>query len=191
MRQASDSFSTKVAIRLEPQNRSYCSNQLLWSLISNRTKGGSHTVALLHTHLASPPDSAAAGEPIWDPGVFTTIIIFFPYWWLSCNKLFSLLVKKCRSIQVTKVQKLLCQRLVPCLKFPKYIYVGHPTKAYNKLISSLARHFQSGGWWMTKHGWYRTKPIFTNLKKRFEHIQLPAKLLDYLLRGNKSNINQS
>ena len=35
------------------------------------------------------------------------------------------------------------------------------------------------------------KPIFTNLKKRFEHIELPAKLLDYFLRSNKSNINQS
>jgi len=35
------------------------------------------------------------------------------------------------------------------------------------------------------------KPIFTNLKKEFEHIELPAKLLDYILRSNKSNINQS
>ena len=35
------------------------------------------------------------------------------------------------------------------------------------------------------------KPIFTNLKKRFEHIELPAKLLDYFLRSNKSNINQN
>jgi len=34
------------------------------------------------------------------------------------------------------------------------------------------------------------KPIFTNLKKRFERIELPAKLLDYFLRSNKSNINQ-
>jgi len=34
------------------------------------------------------------------------------------------------------------------------------------------------------------KPIFTNLKKRFEHIELPAKLLDYFLQSNKSNINQ-
>jgi len=33
---------------------------------------------------------AAAGEPIWDSGVFTIIIIFFPYWWLSYNKLFYL-----------------------------------------------------------------------------------------------------
>jgi len=32
--------------------------------------------------------------------------------------------------------------------------------------------------------------MFTNLKKRFEHIELPAKLLDYFLRSNKSNINQ-
>jgi len=31
--------------------------------------------------------------------------------------------------------------------------------------------------------------IFTNLKK-FEHTELPAKLLDYFLRTNKSNINQ-
>jgi len=34
------------------------------------------------------------------------------------------------------------------------------------------------------------KPIFTNLKTRFEHIELPAKLLDCFLRSNKSNINQ-
>ena len=27
-------------------------------------------------------------------------------------------------------------------------------------------------------------------RKRFEHIELPAKLLDYFLRSNKSNINQ-
>ena len=30
-----------------------------------------------------------------------------------------------------------------------------------------------------------------NLKERFEHIELPAKLLDYFLQSNKSNINQS
>ena len=36
----------------------------------------------------------------------------------------------------------------------------------------------------------RNNPIFTNPKKRFEHIELPAKLLDYFVRGNKSNINQ-
>ena len=35
------------------------------------------------------------------------------------------------------------------------------------------------------------KLIFTNLKKRLEHIELPAKLLDYFLRSHKSNINQS
>jgi len=36
----------------------------------------------------------------------------------------------------------------------------------------------------------RKKPIFTNLKKIFEHIELPAKLLEYFLRSNKSNLNQ-
>jgi len=41
------------------------------------------------------------------------------------------------------------------------------------------------------HKKIRKNPIFTNLKKRFEHIELPAKLLDYFLRSNKSNINQS
>jgi len=34
------------------------------------------------------------------------------------------------------------------------------------------------------------KPIFTNLKKIFEHIELSAKRLDCFLRSNKSNINQ-
>ena len=29
------------------------------------------------------------------------------------------------------------------------------------------------------------------LKKKFEHIELPAKLIDYFLPSNKSNINQS
>jgi len=44
----------------------------------------------LPPNVASPPPSAAAGEPISDPGVFTMIIIFVPYWWLSYNELFSL-----------------------------------------------------------------------------------------------------
>ena len=38
---------------------------------------------------------------------------------------------------------------------------------------------------------HQRKLIFTNLKKEFEHIVLPAKLLDYFLRSNKCNINQS
>jgi len=33
------------------------------------------------------------------------------------------------------------------------------------------------------------KPNISNPKKYFEHIELPAKLLDYFLRSNKSNIN--
>jgi len=37
----------------------------------------------------------------------------------------------------------------------------------------------------------RKNPIFTNLKKTFEHIELPAKLLDDFLQSNKSNTNQS
>jgi len=35
------------------------------------------------------------------------------------------------------------------------------------------------------------KLIFTNLKNGFEHIELSAKLLDYFLRRNKSNIHQN
>jgi len=31
---------------------------------------------------------------------------------------------------------------------------------------------------------YQNKPIFTNPKKRFEHIELPTKLLDYFLRSS-------
>jgi len=34
------------------------------------------------------------------------------------------------------------------------------------------------------------KLILTNLRKRFEHIELATKLLDYFLRSNKSNINE-
>jgi len=39
----------------------------------------------------------------------------------------------------------------------------------------------------------KLRPItidYTRIKKRFEHTKLPAKLLDYFLRSNKSNINQ-
>jgi len=36
----------------------------------------------------------------------------------------------------------------------------------------------------------RKNPIFTNLKKIFEHIELPAKLLDYFLQSDKGIINQ-
>jgi len=60
---------------------------------------------------------------------------------------------------------------------------------------------QVPGWEGRKKGFVRDlahaqkkiqeKLIFTNLKNRFEHIELPAKLVDYFLRSNKSNINQS
>jgi len=61
---------------------------------------------------------------------------------------------------------------------------------------------QEPGWEAWKKGFVRDlahthkkihqeKPIFTNLQKRFEHIELPAKPLDYFLLSNKSNINQS
>jgi len=36
----------------------------------------------------------------------------------------------------------------------------------------------------------RKTSVFANSKKKFVHIELLAKLLDYLLRSNKSNINQ-
>ena len=55
-------------------------------------------VDLACTHLLSPPSpppppllsapsSAAAGKPFSDPGVFTIIMIFSHYWWLSCRRL--------------------------------------------------------------------------------------------------------
>jgi len=60
---------------------------------------------------------------------------------------------------------------------------------------------QGPGWEGRKKGFVRDlahakkkcqeKLIFTNLQKGFEHIELPAKLLDYFLRSNKSNINQN
>jgi len=36
----------------------------------------------------------------------------------------------------------------------------------------------------------KKNPIFTNLKKKIVHIELPAKLIDYFIRNNKSNVNQ-
>ena len=63
---------------------------------------------------------------------------------------------------------------------------------------------QEPGWERRKKGFVRdlahthtqkkiseTKPIFTNLKEKIRAHRLPAKLLDYLLRSNKSNINHS
>ena len=39
---------------------------------------------------------------IWDPGVFTIIIIFPPYWWLSCNKNFSFSVTRPGGLAVPR-----------------------------------------------------------------------------------------
>jgi len=43
----------------------------------------------------------------------------------------------------------------------------------------------------TLHTQKKKNPIFTNLKKKIDHVEFPAKLLDYFLRSNRSNINQS
>ena len=48
-------------------------------------------------------------------------------------------------------------------------------------------HTQKGG---RKKQNVRKNPIFANLKERFEDVELPAELLDYFLRSNKSNIYQ-
>jgi len=61
---------------------------------------------------------------------------------------------------------------------------------------------QEPGWGGRKKGFVRdlahtpkkmseTIDIRESKRKGFEHIELPAKLLDYFLRSNKSNINQS
>jgi len=42
-----------------------------------------------------------------------------------------------------------------------------------------------------KRGKKMSSEIHESKKKGFEHTKLPAKLSDYLLRSNKSNINQS
>ena len=74
----------------------------------------------------------------------------------------------------------------------------HAQSAHKRIGDNQA---QEPGWEGRKKGFVwdlahtqkqnQEKSIFTNLKKRFEHIELPAKLLDYFLRRNKSNINQS
>ena len=54
-----------------------------------------HYVSLCRSLISPSPSlhfPAATGESTWDPGVFIVIIIFFPYWWLSYNKLFYLSV---------------------------------------------------------------------------------------------------
>ena len=59
------------------------------------------------------------------------------------------------------------------------------------LLETKALHtYKNGGNKKEKEGKnVRKKLTFTNLKKGFEHIELPAKLPDYFLRSNRSNIN--
>jgi len=77
----------------------------------------------------------------------------------------------------------------------------HEQSAHKRNVDNQA---QEPGWEGRKKGFVKNlahthkitknvknKPIFTNLKNRFEHKELPAKLLDYFLWSNKSNINQS
>ena len=48
----------------------------------------------MHLFSRNPFEVGSAREPIWDPGVFTIIIIFFPYWWLSYNNFFYLSISQ-------------------------------------------------------------------------------------------------
>jgi len=59
-------------------------------------------------------------------------------------------------------------------------------RQWEPLLETLHTHTHT----QTKETKFREKPIFTSLKERFQHIELPAKLLDYFLQSNKSNINQ-
>jgi len=101
-----------------------------------------------------------------------------------------------------------------CLYLPNIYYFTYTfSHAHTEAHTHTSTHVQSAhkrkgdnqaqepGWEGRKKGFVRDlahthkkkcqkTPIFTDLKKRFEHIELPAKLLDYFLRSNKSNINQ-
>jgi len=68
---------------------------------------------------------------------------------------------------------------------------GMEKTRHRSLVEKGGRKALLETWQTPKKKIVRKKLIFTNLKKRFEHIELPAKLLDYFLRSNKSNINQS
>ena len=68
----------------------YIYMSILYPHVSTRPRLLFTSLSTLPPPIASPAPSAAAGEPVWDPGVFTIIIIFFPYWWLSDNFSFSL-----------------------------------------------------------------------------------------------------
>jgi len=103
--------------------------------------------------------------------------------------------------------KTACDVVTVLLIFAKYLslylhiftctYRGTHTQAhiYNQHTRGIAttRHrslVERGGrktFLKTLHTQKRIQenPIFTNLKKRFEHIELPAKLLKYFLRSSK------
>ena len=54
------------------------------------------------------------------------------------------------------------------------------------MLSCVFSIFDSGGSECVRMCEYKNR----ELKSTFERIELPAKLLDYFLRSNKSNINQ-
>jgi len=52
--------------------------------------------------------------PIWDPGVLTIIIIFSPYWWLSCNKLFPLTQRERHVAEQSNRDQAIVAQLIIC-----------------------------------------------------------------------------
>jgi len=85
----------------------------------------------------------------------------------------------------------LCQIFTPCFRCCVLWNVqAHPKKGHwdwLALTKSKILTFDECNYVTTKN----SQNWELKSTKRFEHIELPAKLLDYFLRSNKSNINQS
>ena len=81
---------------------------------------------------------------------------------------------------------------IECLDFRRHNddNLHHPTTTTNQHWGGKEAFVRDKGLAHTKKNKNVSKPI-SQIKKRFEHIELPAKLLDYFSRSNKSNINQS
>ena len=139
--------------------------------------------------LVSPSPAGLESEPVWP------VLRVVP-WWVSLCSAYDVY---CRLPSPQCGGKTPCDfhfGSVPCLSPGAQVYCTASEFGLEIQGSHLNR------WYRWKKGFvrvkdlahtkkkYQEKPIFTNLKKRFENIELPTKLLDYFLRSSKSNINQ-
>jgi len=162
-----------------------------WNMSSKKTRDTISCLLLMYLpHFFCAPRAAARGTALRAVKVLTFHqILLEPLCSTHLDQATKLTRHPWLSIRFIRKHDILRELRKKSLPLPSWFLTQHlhlwSQDMYDMTwFANTSRTLQDYSSLVTRHTYHSTTVVF-------EHIELPAKLLDYFLRSNKSNINQS